>query len=70
MMTIVKLMFKVFIFLHFLSICLNSFAMIEKKYEIYPTWRDSVELTISSNIDAYVVEWYWRASILSTVGFG
>jgi hypothetical protein len=69
-MAIAKLMFKVFIFLHFLSISLNSFAMIEKKYQIHPTWRDSIQLTTYSNIDAYIIGWYWGATILSTVGFG
>jgi hypothetical protein len=33
-------------------------------------WLDNLHYTGGSNIDKYILGWYWGATILSTVGFG
>jgi hypothetical protein len=66
---IFKLLFKVVLFLHFLSIALNLLAEVESSY-VSETWLTDNNLSYSSNFEKYIIGWYWGATILSTVGFG
>lgn len=34
------------------------------------TWVVANKVSYNSNLELYVVGWYWGATILSTVGFG
>lgn len=63
-------MFKIGIFIHFLSIALNLLAIIEIHLHISPTWVEDNGISFDSDFEKYIVGWYWGATILSTVGFG
>ena len=66
----VKLLFKIFILLHFLSLLLNVLADVEISLGETKTWLNDNSFKAESNLERYVVGWYWGATILSSVGFG
>lgn len=68
--SLLKLMFKLFLFLHLLSMALNFMVTIENAFNVYDTWLNNENLSYSSPIEKYVIGWYWGSTILSTVGFG
>jgi len=65
-----KLLYKVFVFLHCISLILNWVVTLEHFYGIQTTWLSNPNLSYSSEFEKYVLGWYWGATILSTVGFG
>jgi hypothetical protein len=70
MIAMIKLLFKIFMFLHFLSIFLNLMAELEVEFGQYDTWISQHSHSLNGDYDRYIVGWYWGATILSTVGFG
>lgn len=68
--SICKLLFKICLFLHFLSIALNLLASLQNARGITHNWLSNTDLEYESNLEKYVIGWYWGATILSTVGFG
>ena len=69
-MALLKLLFKLFLFLHLLSNLLNLMATIEKSFNIPVVWLDNSNISYGSNFDKYILGFYWGATIFSTVGFG
>ena len=66
-----KLLFKIFQFLHCLSIILNLLGSVESYMGVQHTWlTNNTDFIGCSDIEKYVLGWYWGATILSTVGFG
>ena len=49
---------------------LNLMVIIEKSLHIPVVWLDNSNISYNSNIEKYILGWYWGATILSTVGFG
>ena len=70
MIAMVKLLFRIFILLHFLSLLLNVLANVETSLGQTKTWLSDNSFQVESNLERYVVGWYWGATILSSVGFG
>lgn len=68
--SLLKLVFKILVFLHCLSMMLNLLVSVEHYFNIENTWLSNENLSYSSNIEKYVIGWYWGSTILSTVGFG
>jgi hypothetical protein len=68
--TILKMVFNVIVFLHFLSIALNLMVIVENYNGNQETWISAINQSHSSSFNKYIVGWYWGATILSTVGFG
>jgi hypothetical protein len=64
------LFFKILLLLHTLSLVFTSLSKIEKSQGIEMTWVEGNNLNIGSEIEQYIVGWYWGATVLSTVGFG
>lgn len=67
---ILKLFFKVVLFLHVLSIAFNFLASVEEKFGVEHIWILDNNLEAETSFDKYIIAWYWAATILSTVGFG
>ncbi len=68
--SLLKLLFKLLLFLHMLSMVLNLMASIESSFNIDNHWLNNQNLTYSSSLEKYIIGWYWGSTILSTVGFG
>ena len=65
-----KLLFKIFVLLHLLSIILNILANVEQSLGQKVTWLNNNSIGATNNIERYIAGWYWGATILSSVGFG
>ncbi len=69
-MSIAGLFAKICLILHTLTLIFTVFSKAEKTFNINYTWLESNNLQITSDLQQYIVGWYWGATILSTVGFG
>jgi hypothetical protein len=69
-MSFLKLLFKLFVFLHGISVFLIWLVTVENYYGIQTTWLSNPNLSYGSNLEKYVLAWYWGCTILSSVGFG
>jgi hypothetical protein len=63
----VQLAFKIFTFVHFLSLFLNGMSKIQNSDQ---TWIQSNGLQDSSPFELYIHGYYWASTVMATVGFG
>ena len=70
MMAMLKLLFKILVLIHILSLVLNLMAEAESYWGQPITWLSANNFDVGSQFERYVAGWYWGATILSSVGFG
>ena len=68
--SLLKLVYKLLLFLHSISIVLNLVVTLENYYGLHNTWLSNPNISYNSQFEKYILGWYWGATILSTVGFG
>ena len=67
---IAKLVLKILVLLHFLSLFLNAIGQIEQSNGVSQSWIEENNLIGSSPFEMYIHGYYWSSTIMSTVGFG
>lgn len=66
-----KLLGKIVIFLHLISLLLNSAKNLEDRLGYDTTWVEAYSPhNFLSAGELYLLGWYWASTILCTVGFG
>ena len=70
LLMVVRLLLQVMVFLHCASLLLNLLRKVERASGSTQTWVEANNLPADSELELYLLGWYWASTILSTVGFG